>query len=510
MSKLWIRAAGTLAAIALSAMSADAARLFSPLDEGVSAKARVSDPAYLALVQRPATATVQLVQANPGMVTATATAITLNLGPGLDLLTRRVKSYVTPSGSLIWYGVITDPGSKGLQFDPLNTVMMVKNGDKITGDIQYQGKWYEIRPLKARGHAIVTLDTSRMPPEHPPSFNQPSVIPMPQSKAGLPTKTNSIISVLVNYTAAAASASGDINGLIDLAIAESNQGYTNGGVAITLQLVHKSQAFYTESGSFDTDLARYSGTNDGYMDHTHILRNSSGADVAVLIANDATYCGLATGIGSSASTAFVDVYWGCATGYYSFAHEIGHLLSARHDPANDPTNTPYAYGHGYQYTGSPSWRTIMAYDCSPSCTRLNYWSNPNNLYNGHPMGTTATNDNARVLNATRTTVAAFKSAPACIPDGGIDDTLSVTSCCSGYAVNGSTVCTNPADYGTTWASCNHVCGTAPVGGCIPSGGIDDTLTSTSCCSGSAVSGSTWCLNPADWGTTWASCVQVCQ
>lgn len=98
---------------------------------------------------------------------------------------------------------------------------------------------------------------------------------------------------------------------------------------------------------------------------------------------------------------------------------------------------------------------------------------------------------------------------SCVPDGGIDDTLGVTSCCSGFAVNGSTVCSNPADFGTTWASCNQICGTAPVNGCIPSGGWDDTLSSTSCCSGQAVPGSTWCLDPSDFGTDWKSCVQQC-
>lgn len=98
----------------------------------------------------------------------------------------------------------------------------------------------------------------------------------------------------------------------------------------------------------------------------------------------------------------------------------------------------------------------------------------------------------------------------CIPDGGFDDTLGRTSCCSGFAVNGSTVCSNPADFGTTWASCSHVCGTAPVNGCIPSGGWDDTLSSTHCCSFQAVPGSTRCLDPSDFGTDWRSCVQQCQ
>lgn len=102
------------------------------------------------------------------------------------------------------------------------------------------------------------------------------------------------------------------------------------------------------------------------------------------------------------------------------------------------------------------------------------------------------------------------AASCCIPDGSVDDTLGMWSCCSGFAVSGSTVCTIPSHYGTTWTSCRHVCGTAPVGGCIPSGGWDDTLSITTCCSGSAVPGSTWCLDPRDYGTDWKSCVQKCQ
>jgi hypothetical protein len=45
--------------------------------------------------------------------------------------------------------------------------------------------------------------------------------------------------------------------------------------------------------------------------------------------------------------------------------------------------------------------------------------------------------------------------------------------------------------------------------CVPSGCIDDVLYNTHCCSGAAVPGSTYCVNQADWGTTWASCYQTC-
>lgn len=57
------------------------------------------------------------------------------------------------------------------------------------------------------------------------------------------------------------------------------------------------------------------------------------------------------------------------------------------------------------------------------------------------------------------------SASACIPDGGVDDTLYQTDCCSGMAVPGSTWCYNPADYGTTWASCYQICASASVPDC---------------------------------------------
>src|SRR5262249_35151376 len=135
-------------------------------------------------------------------------------------------------------------------------------------------------------------------------------------------------------------------------------------------------------------------------------------DLSALIINQTDFCGLADAIMANASTAYAVVHYGCATGYYSFAHELGHLMGARHDPANDSTTTPFAYGHGYQQTAtSPTWRTIMPYNCPSNCTRLQYWSNPSVTYDNRPMGTAPTNDNARVLNATATTVAAFNSPP---------------------------------------------------------------------------------------------------
>jgi hypothetical protein len=383
--------------------------LFSRLDVAPQlAKLLNQDKTYQVLAENPATASLEIVKANAARIDAKAAELRFNLGPGVDLRVHRVDAYTTAEGLLVWSGVVADPGKATVPvaFDPLNLVTLVRNGDRLTGNVHYNGDWYKIRPLRSGGHAIVLVDGKAMPPDHPPAYADLPIIKMPVHPAN--AKANTVIRVLVNWTPAVASATADVPGLITLAVAESNQGYTNSGVSITLQLAASAKTTYTESGDFTTDLSRYRSTTDSYMTEIHTTRNSSAADVAVLLINNTAYCGLASSIGASATTAFVAVYWDCATGYYSFAHEIGHLQSARHDPANDPTNTPYAWGHGYQYTGSPKWRTIMAYDCSGGCTRLDYWSNPSNLYNGHAMGTTTKNNNARVLNDTRATVAAFR------------------------------------------------------------------------------------------------------
>lgn len=409
-----MRAVGLAVVLALSAVSAHAGdALFSPLEVASMHGASLSlDTSFQALLDDPTNATLRVVRANADAVTRRTETLLLNLDEGLNLRAHRVNSYVNNFGNTVWYGVIEDPGAvivpltaEAIDFDPIHSVMLVRDGKTITGNVHFGGQMYKIRPLKSGEHAIAAVDFSAMPPDHPAEYDKLPTYKMP---ATITAQADTPINIMVHYTSSAATASGNISALIDLAVAETNQGYTNSGVFIDMFLVHKSQVTYTQSGSFSTDLSRYRGTTDGYMDGIHSTRNTVRADVGLLVINNSSSCGLASGIGSTASTAFATAHWDCITGYYSFGHEVGHLQSARHDIDTDSTLTPYAYGHGYRYTGSPSWRTIMAYNCPSGCPRLNYWSNPNRLYNGVPMGNSTRADNTRVLNNTRGTVSAFR------------------------------------------------------------------------------------------------------
>jgi hypothetical protein len=141
------------------------------------------------------------------------------------------------------------------------------------------------------------------------------------------------------------------------------------------------------------------------------------------------------------------------------AHEFGHTL-------------------GIAHTDQGSSPTMYAFFSSGSTTQRSLES-----------------DDKSALQCVQST---YPPTTSCIPDGGVTD--GSTSCCSGYTFGSYT-----NSDGTF-----SICASVGTGGCAGSGGVDDTNSSTSCCSGSAVTGSTRCLNPADYNNGWATCIHTCQ
>jgi peptidyl-Asp metalloendopeptidase len=338
----------------------------------------------------------------------------LNLFHDAEFITRIDKTVINRSGSTSFIGVNTGNEFSRVIFTIRDNIMV---GSFVKGKQNFI-----IRYVGNGIHEIQEMDHSRFPGCEEPLTVNPFVTEEPESIEGVSAPlTNTTIDVMVVYTATARSGAGGTTAmetLIDQAVAESNTGYSNSEVNITLDLVHTAEVTYSET-SFDwsTCLSRLSGTSDGYMDNVHTLRNTYQADVVSMIVNNSSYCGLATTIMATESQAFSLVSRTCATGYYSFAHEIGHLQGARHDRYVDNTdNSPYTYNHGRTYPAG-GWRTIMAYNtaCAAQgvyCTRINYWSNPNVYYNGVPTGIPGGAgvgaDNHLCLNNTASTIAAFR------------------------------------------------------------------------------------------------------
>lgn len=341
--------------------------------------------------------------------------------PGKQVI-RMVKSREERRSSTdsTWYGK-TDSGGE---------VTIVSNGNKISASIFDSGRNFEIRSLSDKFHVLIEVDQRALPPDHPASHPSGGLAEKPVSQIGPSMRRSAAanasasagvpnINILIAFTPQTATILGDLASSFQIAVDKMNQSFANSTVNLHVALVGQVgvPVEYSDSTS----------ALSGVMRALPVLiaRDKTNADVVVLVAHFADACGVASQILAGASTAFVTVADTCMNSNLSMAHEIGHLLGARHDAANDSSSTPYAYGHGYAgFFNDPyqlgtvqvCWHTIMSY-ARPLSTcaddpRINYWSNPSVLYSavaGHPHATGVANSSnvAAVLNLTGSSAGAF-------------------------------------------------------------------------------------------------------
>lgn len=308
-------------------------------------------------------------------------------------------------------------------------VIIVRYGDVVAGNITTSnGGVYQIRYAGNRYHVVREMDLRAFPAAHPAAG-----LPEKDLINAAPTRrydvsnappshedSDSAIDVMVLYTPAARSAVGGtsaIHALIELAVAEANEGYANSDVTQRLRLVHTEEVAYTEpkNSTFTKALQALTLDSDGQMDEIHALRDTHGADLVSLVIDDRNYCGLGWQNNKPSPSderwAFSVVMHACIAGNYSLAHELGHNMGAKHDRLNaNDSGLPYAYG--YQ-DSSEDFRTIMAYNCDSWCPRINHWSNPRVTVNGKPTGVDQSDldaaDNHLALDKTYKTVARWRT-----------------------------------------------------------------------------------------------------
>ena len=350
-----------------------------------------------------------------------------------------------------------------LDGEPFGTVTLVVNGAVVAGTVRtLQGTW-RIRSAGAGLHLIRQVDLSTLPPEGEPLFHtvrDAGAAPVLDSGPGFVlaargvhadalsaseddpvTDDGSVVDVMVLHTPAARRAEGtraEIEALIDLLVAETNQAYVNSGVIQRVNLVHREEVAYIESGDDEVDLWRLTGRSDGHLDGIHPLRDAYAADIVHLVldrrAGDG--CGRAHQMLNAAhyeeSIAFSVTAANC--GAFIFAHELGHNMGLRHDRYTwQDINKPYPYSAGYVNlrafdAGAPAssrWYTVMAYldRCTNEggfrCSWLFRFSNPDQKHHGDPLGVPGSEpsdswdgpaDARRSLNNTRSVIANYRSS----------------------------------------------------------------------------------------------------
>lgn len=358
------------------------------------------------------------------------------------------RSVVVDGDRLVWRGVV-----EGTE----NPVTLLWWGSgRITGTISMGDKLFQMKWLGADTIGVVESMMDRMPDEHPKTspkrmqdmkMQADTVFKHGDASAGRPRRnaiehlqddsvtgaslpktlhtalkkaidaapdavdnSHVVIDVMIAYTAKAAAHYGDIRrDLLDLAIEEANQSFRSSRIdGISLRLVHVHETDYDEAGAEHFDhVWRMVDLGDGHLEELPRLRDRVKADIVVLVVDDPSGCGLATRVAASAEEAYAVVHHECAATSYSVAHEVGHLLGARHDRSLDQGGAPFAYGHGY-VSPDLKWRTMMSYKAGcNNCPRLPLWSTPAPVMQGRPAGD-ENNDNARVIRERAAHVAAFR------------------------------------------------------------------------------------------------------
>ncbi len=355
----------------------------------------------------------------------------LNLFDDTRFIAVYERSEIIFNSKIAWIG--------HLEGIPLSQVVLIISENTLTGTISMPGSNYSIRVAANTIHTIEEVNHSKFPAELPP-------ISLPLDKLYRQLQVFEIagddlceeITVLVAYTPEARVAEGGTAAMearISLAIAETNQSYINSGINNRISLVHAMETAAGDAANdFYTDLYALRNLNDNKFDSVDAARDLYHADLVALIIHNSSSCGLGF-LNSTASSAFTVTHRSCATGYFSFGHELGHNMGARHDWYVDDE---LSYAKAY-INSDDRWRTIMGYNnlCSDfgmSCNRIQHWSNPTKTYGGDPMGiasdgpmdciqnlitpdpSTCAADNRTMLNNTCSNVANFRQAPTIEPD----------------------------------------------------------------------------------------------
>jgi hypothetical protein len=159
-------------------------------------------------------------------------------------------------------------------------------------------------------------------------------------------------SVLVVYTTDVQAQVADINALAALAVSETNAGYLNSRIPIRMTL---QDTVLTTTVADDFDSYTMLMNFRGY--------DRQGANMAVLLSEGLSACGrgfIDCARYLSESCAYAVVKRSCATGYYSFGHEIGHIQGADHNVEASTSPSRFLDNHGY---------IIRSGECAPASER---------------------------------------------------------------------------------------------------------------------------------------------
>lgn len=295
------------------------------------------------------------------------------------------------------------------------TVYTSENVVKIDGQTLSQSRVVELNPSKDESHicGISSVNTEVK-----------NVVKRTKTTNSFQLRRagNTVIDVMILYPPSIETSMGGAQAMdneVNYRIAETNQIFTNSEIDITFNLVHHEATTVVKTNA--------TSASDVSINAVHTLRNTYKADI-VSHWNDGGSAGSGFNLDGSGdpSDGFNTSNFSDVQSRYTFVHECGHNMGAKHDrqtyydssPTSSKLNlTPY-YRYGKSFV---NYRSIMSYaSCGSAggsdgnCDRVPYFTNPDINVNGAPFGVagnyqtyspTGPANNAQRLNDTKDIVA---------------------------------------------------------------------------------------------------------
>ena len=315
-----------------------------------------------------------------------------------------------------------------------NAIFICENG-KTYGSFTFNKQAYQLYALQNSTSILMEIDQTI--PDKCASFGtigkqSNSTIPVPEATYSNQRRAacQEPMRVLVLYTAQGAAAVPDINQVATLSIEQYNTALDNSAIGGTLnnrlQLAGVVPFYsFTESADPNGDQANLRNNANAQA-----LRNQYKADIVVLliklydngtrgtVGQNTNYPdGFNIPAQNSTAYALVSASYSSRQNYFTFAHEVGHLLGGRHNTDTN-SNPSYTHGHVIEFKRDPL-QTIMG---TESIDRLLNYSNPNvsvwglvqttpfNAYGDQPTGSVNLANVAKRIGEVSPTVVEFRES----------------------------------------------------------------------------------------------------
>lgn len=309
-----------------------------------------------------------------------------------------------------------------------SAVFLFHNGDYLNGKVELSDR---VLNLSGENSGVVKVEEiSIEKQDEKPICEQDShdlhidgaSLLKPVVNTELPPASNSTIDILVvyssEYAASYSNSQSQIKAQIETRVAEANVIFERSQIGVTFVLLGFEEISLSDNTTSGSTVAGSSEAKN--------IREQYGADLVSFWTVNGS-AGSAQNYSGNSSSAYNTSRKRDIESRYTFVHEMGHSMGAKHDrqtyvdKGRGDELTPSLYKYGKSFT---NYRTVMSYDNCPSgnsCNRIMNFTNPDIDHNGVPTGiaydpsnpisdkSNGPADNARRLNDTRASIEQFRT-----------------------------------------------------------------------------------------------------